>query len=314
MPDMRSKYVSVVGLLQAAAVLTVVFSIVTALPTDHFGIQLFTHFKLQYLVVSILLCVALALYRRPLYVGGLLVAVGLNASLVIPWYVADSTPDNDRQLKLVSANVLSSNTDHQQLFDLLDAEAPDVVVLQEVSSQWLEALDSLRQSYPYSYAEAREGNFGIALFSRVPFTSATHIDSPPLGYPTIIATLDVDGTALRLVGSHSMIPTRKQFYADRNEQLVMLAELSKEHDGAQVLVGDLNAAMWDINYRALENETGLRNARVGFGIVPTWPTFMPFAMIPIDHVLVSDDISVVEMRSGPRIGSDHLPLIVTIAL
>ena len=311
---MRNKYVSIVGLLQAAAVLTIVFSIVTALPTDHFGVQLFTHFKLQYLVVSVLLCVALALYRRPLYVGGLLVAIGLNASLVIPWYVADSTPDSDRQLKLLNANVLSSNIDHQRLFDLLDAEAPDVVVLQEVSGQWLEALDSLRQSYPYSYAEAREGNFGIALFSRMPFTSATHIDSPPLGYPSIIATFDLEGTALRLVGTHPMIPTRKQSYADRNEQLVMLADLLKGHDGAQVLVGDLNASMWDINYRSLEEETGLRNARVGFGIVPTWPTFMPFAMIPIDHVLVSDDISVVESRSGPRIGSDHLPLIVTIAL
>ena len=311
---MRDKYLSIVGLLQAAAIVTIVFSVVTALPTDHFAIQLFTHFKLQYLLVSVLLCVALALYRRPVYVGGLLVAVGLNASLVIPWYVADSTPVNDQQLKLVNANVLSSNTDHQRLFNLLDSEAPDIVLLQEVSGQWLEALNSLRDSYPYSYAEAREGNFGIALFSRVPFTSATHIDSPPLGYPTIIATLDVEGTALRLVGTHPMIPTTKQFYTDRNEQLEMLAELSREHDGAHVLLGDLNASMWDIHYRSLENETGLRNARVGFGIVPTWPTFMPLAMIPIDHVLVSDDISVVELRTGPRIGSDHLPLIVTIAL
>jgi endonuclease/exonuclease/phosphatase (EEP) superfamily protein YafD len=311
---MRNHYVSIVGLLQAAAILTIVFSIVTALPTDHFVIQLFTHFKLQYLLVSVLLCVALALYRRPAYVGGLLVAVGLNASLVIPWYVADSTPANDRQLKLVNANVLSSNTDHQHLFDLLDAEAPDIVLLLEVSGQWLDALDSLRESYPYSYAEAREGSFGIALFSRLPFTSATHVDSPPLGYPTIIATMDVEGTTLRLVGTHPMIPTTKQSYADRNEQLVMLAGLSKEHGGTQVLVGDLNASMWDIHYRSLENETGLRNARVGFGIVPTWPTFMPFAMIPIDHVLVSDDISVVELRTGPRVGSDHLPLIVTIAL
>jgi endonuclease/exonuclease/phosphatase (EEP) superfamily protein YafD len=187
-------------------------------------------------------------------------------------------------------------------------------LLLEVSGQWLDALDSLRESYPYSYAEAREGSFGIALFSRLPFTSATHVDSPPLGYPTIIATMDVEGTTLRLVGTHPMIPTTKQSYADRNEQLVMLAGLSKEHGGTQVLVGDLNASMWDIHYRSLENETGLRNARVGFGIVPTWPTFMPFAMIPIDHVLVSDDISVVELRTGPRVGSDHLPLIVTIAL
>ena len=111
-----------------------------------------------------------------------------------------------------------------------------------------------------------------------------------------------------------MIPLGGQFYSDRNEQLAFIAELFEGREGTQVLVGDLNASMWDINYRALEDETGLRNARTGFGIVPTWPTFMPFAMIPIDHILVSDDVSVVELRSGPRIGSDHLPLIVTIAL
>lgn len=311
---MRNKIVSLVGLLQGAALLTIVASVVTALPVDHFGIQLFTHFKLQYLVVSVLLCVALALLRQPVYVGGLLLAVGLNASLVLPWYVADDVPMSDKQLKVLHANVLSTNTDHERLFELLYAEAPDVVMLQEVSPQWLMALDPLRQTYPYSYAEAREGNFGIALFSRVPFTSVSHIDSPPLGYPTVIATLDIDGEPLHLAGTHPMIPLGQGLYSDRNTQLASIADLFKGRDGSQVLVGDLNASLWDIHYRSLEENTGLRNARTGFGIVPTWPTFMPFAMIPIDHVLVSDDLSVVGMRSGPRIGSDHLPLIVTIAL
>jgi len=306
--------VSLVRLLQAAAIITIVFSFVTAMPIDHFGIQLFVHFKLQYLLVSVLLCVVLALLRQPVYVGGLLLAVGLNASLVIPWYIADSAPQGDSQLKVLSANILSSNTEHQRLFELLDAEVPDVVLLQEVSAEWLVALDPLRQIYPYSYAEAREGNFGIALFSRVPFTSVSHIDSPPIGYPTIIATMDVDGAVLHLVGTHPMIPLGQQYYSDRNEHLASIAELFEGRNDSQILIGDLNAGMWDIHYRSLVENSGLRNARIGFGIVPTWPTFMPFAMIPIDHVLVSDDISVVELRSGPRIGSDHLPLIVTIAL
>ena len=77
---MWRKYVSLVGLLQAAAILTIVFSLVTAIPVDHFGIQLFTHFKLQYLLVSVLLCVVLALYRRPAYVGGLMFAFGEGQS------------------------------------------------------------------------------------------------------------------------------------------------------------------------------------------------------------------------------------------
>lgn len=306
--------VTLTGLLQAAAVITVAFSVGTLLPIDHFAIQLFTHFRLQYVVVSLSLLLLFKYLRSPWLIGALAASLVLNASLVLPWYVGEDETSGGVELKLLHANVLSSNTEYDRLISLLDTEAPDLVMLQEVSPDWLVALDELRADYPYSYAEAREGNFGIALFSRVPLKSVSHFDSPPLGYPTIVASLDIDGQVLHFIGTHPMIPVSGDFYDARNEQLAGVARLLGKQAEPKILVGDLNLSQWDVNYKHLEQQGGVRNARKGFGILPTWPVFMPFAMIPIDHVLVSETISVTGFYSGPRIGSDHLPLIVTFSL
>ena len=306
--------VTLTGLLQAAAVVTIAFSVGTLLPIDHFAIQLFTHFRLQYVVVSLSLLLLFKYLRSPRLIGALAASLVLNAIVVLPWYVGEDETSGGVELKLLHANVLSSNTEYDRLISLLDTEAPDLVMLQEVSPDWLVALDELRADYPYSYAEAREGNFGIALFSRVPLKSVSHFDSPPFGYPTIVASLDIDGQVLHFIGTHPMIPVSGDFYDARNEQLAGVARLLGKQAEPKILVGDLNLSQWDVNYIHLEQQGGVRNARKGFGILPTWPVFMPFAMIPIDHVLVSETISVTGFYSGPRIGSDHLPLIVTFSL
>lgn len=306
--------VSVTGLLQAAAVVTVVFSIGTLLPVDHYLVQIFTHFRLQYLCISLLLLVVFLGLRSPWFVAAIAVTAAVNAIFVLPWYFGEDEPAEGIQLKVLHANVLSKNTEYERLIALLAAEEADLVMLQEISPDWLVELDVLRADYPYSYAEAREGNFGIALFSRLPVTSITHIDSPPFGYPTIVASLDVGGDVLHVIGTHPMIPVNGDFYGARNEQLAGIAALLRKQTGPRLLIGDLNLSQWDINYASLVRQSGLRNARKGFGIIPTWPVFMPPAMIPIDHVLVSDAITVHDIHSGPRIGSDHLPLIVTLSL
>lgn len=311
---MRKRLITLTGLLQAAAVLTVACSIISLLPADHFVLQLFSHFRLQYLVAAVLLLVVFAVLRSPWYAGILLLVSMLNASLVVPWYFDEHERGAGTEQTLILANVLSSNTEYERLFDLLDAEDPDIVVLLEVSPDWLVAMDPLRSTYPYSYAEARDGSFGIALLSRVPLSSVSHVDSPPFGYPTINATLKIGEQPVHLVATHPMIPIGKRMYEARDEQLESLPGLLEKTTGAQILIGDLNTSMWGLSYRPLEEATGLRNVRRGFGVVPTWPVFFPFAMIPIDHVLVSEEISVENVRTGRRIGSDHLPLVVTISL
>ena len=306
--------VSIIGLLQAAAVVTAVFSLLTLLPVDHSSIQLFTHFRLQYLGVSLLLLVFFLWMRSPWFAGMLLVAATASAALVLPAYFNKPQVGDGISLTLLHANVLSSNSEFSRLTTLVTEIQPDIIVLQEISLAWESELRHLRTAYPHGLVEARNGNFGIALLSRLPLRSVSHFDSAPLGYPTIIASVEVGDDVLNVIATHPMIPVNSSFYAARNEQMADIAGLLGNLPGPKMLVGDLNLSQWDINYPGLEEQAGVRSARQGFGIIPTWPTFMPFAMIPIDHVLVSDSISIKNIYSGPRIGSDHLPLIVTMKL
>ena len=306
--------VSISGLAQAAGILTMAFSLLTLLQSNFHALQLFTHFRLQYFIVASLLVIVFAWLRDRRYTVLLFATAFINGAHVVPWYLDEPYAPGGRELTLLQANLLSTNTDYAALFALLDNEQPDMVVLQEVSPAWAAELKRLGGAYPHRIVEERDGNFGIALLSQYPLTESATVASEPLGYPTIIATLDVSGRQLQVIATHPMIPLGPRNYAARNSQLEAISNFLRRSTGARMLVGDLNASMWDLHYRALEARTGLRNVRRGFGVVPTWPTFLPIAMIPIDHALVSGEIGVVDVRSGPRIGSDHLPLLVTLTL
>ncbi|MBT8107073.1 MAG: endonuclease/exonuclease/phosphatase family protein [Gammaproteobacteria bacterium] len=302
------------GLLQAAAAVTVLFSLGTLVPVDHFTVQMFTHFRLQYTIIAFLLCIAFVVMREGRYAVVLLGAAAVNASFVVPWYT-DAPPEmGASELTLLNANVHARNGAHQKLLDLIAAEQPDLVVLQEVTPEWAKSLQHLAADYPHRLVEPRDGSFGIALLSRYPLSSSVSIDSGPGSPPILVATVNVDGVEIAVIGVHPVIPLPQRNFEARNAQLQRIGRLLQKSQNPRILIGDLNVTMWDLHYESLENRTWLRNARRGFGVVPTWPTFLPFAMIPIDHVLVSEDLGVVDVRTGPRIGSDHLPLIVTLTL
>lgn len=314
---MFSKNISLVGLLQAAAIVTLVFSIVTSVPSLHHHVELFSHFRLQYLGVAVLLLMVFAALRSPAYSVVLLGVVALNASYVVPWYLggpSDNGPAGKASIKLMNANVLSRNEQYDRLVQLIEKERPDIIFLQELSPQWVAALEAIRADYPFSYTQPRYDNFGIGIYSRRPLDAVTHVDSPPHDYPTIVATITIDGKPLTLINTHPTIPLTQSGFEARNHHLGSIAGLVQAAAGNVILSGDFNTAMWSPAYRALEETTGLENARQGAGILPTWPTFMPFAMIPIDHVMVSNDVRVVDIRRGDRTGSDHLPLLLTFAL
>jgi endonuclease/exonuclease/phosphatase (EEP) superfamily protein YafD len=89
----------------------------------------------------------------------------------------------------------------------------------------------------------------------------------------------------------------------------------------KILIGDLNCGPWSPAFSNLLSG-GLHDSEQGFGPQPSWPARtgrvvenIPIPpLIPIDHVLVSDDICVVQRQTGPPMQSDHVPVFVRIRI
>lgn len=308
--------VSVTGLAQAGAAITAAFSLATFAGPWHRNLDLFAHFRLQYLIAAASFAVLLFVLRSPRWALAMAAVAAIDLAPVAPWYFADAVAPARpaATLRVLLSNVHASNRDTDRLIELIRAEAPDVVFLQEVTARRLDELQALAVTYPYVHAAPREDNFGIAVLARHPFRSVVEIDSAPFGFPTLVVEFDVGGRTVTAVTTHPMIPLGETNYAGQAEQLDDVATLIASRVGPRLVVGDLNATMWGHLLRRFREKSGLVNARRGFGVLATWPKSLGPAGIPIDHCFASRDFRVADFRTGPDIGSDHLPLIVDLSL
>jgi endonuclease/exonuclease/phosphatase (EEP) superfamily protein YafD len=78
-------------------------------------------------------------------------------------------------------------------------------------------------------------------------------------------------------------------------------------------MGDLNATPFSPRFKNLLIDCGLRDSSLGFGITRTWHSEIPLLGLPIDHILVSRDLAVISREVGPKVGSDHRPVMVRVA-
>lgn len=308
--------ISFIGLLQVVALLTLLFSVATLFNQYQRYLELFSHFRLQYLL-SALVCTVIFVFTRHFKSATLMaLTVVLNAVYILPWYIgaAPTATENSTAIKLILSNVNTANRNYPAFIDLIHAESPDIFVVQEVDEKWLTQLRRLEAIYPYQYSVPRNDNFGIAIFSRHPFDKVTQFDFSDFKIPSLKAQLTLAQQPFTLITTHPLPPVSAELYQARNHQLKQVAQKIKETDGPLILLGDLNITMWSNDYKPLVSGTAMHNARKGFGLLPSWPAMVPVFFIPIDHCLVSSHFSVQSIRTGPRIGSDHLPLIVKLAL
>lgn len=287
--------------------------------------DLAVHFRPQLAAVAFVSVVALVILRKPLACAAAMCALVVNGFALVPTYAsaanaaasgqpAGAAATGRQVLRIAAANVYFGNEDYARVVRWLRESSPDVIVLVEATPAWRAALGSPLADYPHRiYAGGARGR-GVWMLSRLPLEDAQVVELARGADPDVTARVRLGDRELRLFGVHATWPAGASNSARRNRELAALGERSRAAGLPVVAVGDLNVTAYSPHFRKLLAGGRLSDAAAGRCAGHTWPTFFPLAGIRIDHMLTSAEVDVVHCEQGPQIGSDHLPLILDLAL
>lgn len=311
-PDFLRLSIRPWGLITAAGAIAATASILGFFGAYNWFLDLCSHFRVQYFLGLSVVAIVLLIPRKrrvAAFFGALAV---VNLCVILPLYFG-KTPapaSIERPLRAMLANVNTQTGRANDVAAAIRRFNPDIIVLEEVSAKWLSDLKSVLDGYTHYEREPREDNFGIGLWSRFPFTHSRVAYIGTAEVPSIIVEIVTKQGKCTVVATHPLPPSGKEYSEFRNNQLAELPRWVRQASSPVVLLGDLNVTPWNHYFKRLLIESGLKDSSHGQGVRPTWPTFSPLMLIPIDHCLYSQGIKIVARQTGPRVGSDHFPVIV----
>ncbi|MBB2943709.1 vancomycin resistance protein VanJ [Actinoplanes lutulentus] len=240
----------------------------------------------------------------------LVVWFGVFGERVLP------APDHPHQLVAVQHNVSDENPDPAGTVRTLLESRPDFIGLEEVTPEALPAYRAaFGAGYPYFGVRGT-----VALWSRHPLVEARLLDIRPdsLGSDwnrglRAVAETPFGEIAVYVVHLPSVRPDPVGLSPVRLNPVALdsarrddsarklTAALDAEPRDRVLLLGDLNSTVDDRVLAPVLSR--VRTAASGFAF--SWPARMPLARV--DHVMAGG-MTVTEVRTLPRTGSDHLPV------
>jgi endonuclease/exonuclease/phosphatase (EEP) superfamily protein YafD len=282
--------------------------------------DVFTHFAPVYFIGGgVAMLIALSMQSRlaklTCAAPGVLAAL-LSTSLVAPEFLRPSSEpasaDAPHQIKLIQFNTWGSNSDPRTIAQWILAQDADVVAVEEPS----DALVDQILGHGSYYATAR--GKPVVIFSRAkPIDTDLPRPRPEETSALARAEFSTPDGPYAVIGIHYTWPTEWKMHQRQADDTYYV--LRRTGLDRTILVGDFNSTPWSFSRRREDRRIRLeRRTRA----LPTWPArnFMrsraafPFPFLPIDHVYAGSDWRTVSVRRGPRLGSDHYPVIVTLAL
>jgi len=272
-----------------------------------------------------------SLRRRRWLIGTTLIALLLLAGhyiyLVTPHPQPVSAETNTGQLKVMTFNVHYSNRNTGDIANLIRAEKPDIIALQEVTEELADSLlPELAVDYPYHLNDNSWG-FPLVLLSRYPLVAHPRL---PKVQRSIQATVETPNGDITIWNVHNFVTIDEVGWELQKQTLNAVAQEIQANDKPVIVLGDFNTTDYTENYNLMADHLTDVYQAVGRGFGFTYPETDVLDKIPwapwyvqllcvaqpifrIDHIFVSDHFVPQETHVIPHgFGSDHRPVAATL--
>jgi len=234
-------------------------------------------------------------------------------------------------VRVLTVNTLFGQADAAQAVDLVRRHRVDVLVVQELTPQFLTRFRAAgidtELGFSDLHPQGRVRAAGTGIWSRWPLTAQGSLPSAGFEMPAVTITLPSAGGAagtsrpgrsLAVTGIHTRAPVPQAERLDGwRQDLALIATTEARRDkttGPQLYVGDFNASRDHSGFRAIL-ATGLVDAADALPAAGwpgfTWPADRPGpAFTRIDHVLLTPtSIGVHDVQVLDLAGTDHHPVL-----
>lgn len=322
-------------LLVGVSMLLVAMTALPLIRTDEWWIRIFDfpRFQLAVLLLASLVAHAIMLVWRRTGMDVVMVALVLSSLVWQVYCILPYTPlvspaiersERDQtqaaDLRLMVVNVRYDNRQDQALLEMIQRNEPDLVLVMESTAWWTEQLEPLKQDYPHVIEHPQENHYGMNLYSRWELIDPQVRFLVTYDIPSIRTQIKLPrGETVWFYGVHPPPPglrlpaqDKRVDSTQRDMELVLIGREVADREGPVIVAGDFNDVAWSHTTALFGRLSGLLDPRIGRGFYSTYHAERPLLQYPLDHVFVTNDFRLVDLRLLPYVGSDHFPVFVAL--
>ncbi|MFT2007502.1 endonuclease/exonuclease/phosphatase family protein [Pontibacter sp. 13R65] len=215
---------------------------------------------------------------------------------------------------IMIANVRMTNTKYQKFLDLVLANDPDIVVINEPNAAWHDYMQKdLETKYAYSIKKPLENTYGMMLYSKLKLHDSEVRYLVEDSIPSFYTVVELPGgPKFDFFTVHPQPPRLMKNTETREAELLIVAKQAKATSYPSIVAGDLNDVAWSGTTKLFKNISGMLDPRVGRGFYNTYNAFIPLFRYPLDHIFYDPTFRLIDLKRLSKFGSDHFPILITL--